>query len=115
LLDVPLLRYSVKCSQLSSLALTKLDILSDLPELKICYAYEQNGQIIESASPGMDLADAKPLYKSFTPFKDDFTGTKTSKEFDHYINFIQESVGIPIGIYAYGPDRNQVVFRQKYS
>jgi adenylosuccinate synthase len=114
-LDLPLLRYSVKCSQLSSLALTKLDILSDLPELKICYAYERNGQIIESASPGMDLADAKPLYKSFTPFKDDFTGTKTSKEFDHYINFIQKSVGIPIGIYAYGPDRNQVVFRQKYS
>ena len=30
------------------------------------------------------------------------------------MSFIEESLGIPVGIYAYGPDRNQVVFRQKY-
>lgn len=114
-LDIPLLRYSVKCSQLTSIALTKLDILSNLSELKVCYAYEVNGKVVDCAYPGINLYNAKPLYKDFTPFKDDFSDGKASKEFEAYMNFIQESLGIPVGIYAYGPDRNQVVFRQKYS
>ncbi len=113
-LDIPLLRYSVKCSQLTSIALTKLDILSNIPELKICYAYEVNGKVVDCAYPGINLYNAKPLFKDFTPFKDDFAGGKPSKELDQYMSFIQESLGIPVGIYAYGPDRNQVVFRQNY-
>ena len=112
-LDIPLLRYSVKCSQLTSIALTKLDILSNLRELKICYAYEVNGKVVDCAYPGINLYNAKPLYRDFTPFTDDFGG-KTSKELDAYMSFIQESLGIPVGIYAYGPDRNQVVFKQDY-
>lgn len=114
-IDIPLLKYAVKCSQLSSIALTKLDILSNLSELKACYAYEVNGKVVDCAYPGINLYGAKPLYKDFTPFTDDFDGKGTSKEFDAYVSFIQESLGIPVGIYAYGPDRNQVVFRQDYS
>jgi adenylosuccinate synthase len=113
-LDIPLLRYSVKCSQLTSIALTKLDILSGLDVLKVCYAYEVNGKIVDCAYPGINLYNAKPLYRDFTPFKDDFSDGKSSKELDAYMSFIQESLSIPVGIYAYGPDRAQVVFRQKY-
>ncbi len=113
-LDIPLLRYSVKCSQLTSIALTKLDILSNLKELKVCYAYEVNGKVVDCAYPGINLYDAKPLYKKFDPFTDDFESGKPSKEFETYMNFIQDSLGIPVGIYAYGPDRNQVVFLKKY-
>lgn len=114
-IDLPLLRYSVKCSGLTSIALTKLDILSNLKELKVCYAYEVYGKVVDCAYPGINLYHAKPLYKNFTPFQDDFSSAKTSKEFEDYVNFLQESLGIPVGIYAYGPDRNQIVFRQKYS
>ncbi len=114
-LDIPLLRYSVKCSQLTSIALTKLDILSSVPELKICYAYEVNGKVVDCAYPGINLYNAKPLYKTFKPFTDDFTSGKPSAELETYISFLQESLGIPVGIYAYGPDRNQIVFRQSYS
>jgi adenylosuccinate synthase len=113
-LDIPLLRYSVKCSHLTSLALTKLDILSHLPALKICYAYEVNGKIVDCAFPGINLHNAKPLYKDFTPFTDSFDGSKPSKELSQYMSFIEESLGIPVGIYAYGPDRNQVVFQKNY-
>ena len=111
-IDIPLLRYAVKCSQLTSLALTKLDILSNLPELKVCYAYEVNGRQVDCAYPGINLHVAKPLYKSFKPFEDDFTG-KPSAELQNYISFIQEAVGVPVSIYAYGPDRQQVVFRKE--
>ena len=111
-LDIPLLRYAVKASQLTSIALTKLDILSNLPTLKICYAYEVQGKTVDCAYPGIDLTQAKPLLKEFTPFKDDFADKKTSSELDSYMSFIQESLGIPVSIYAYGPDRNQIVFKK---
>ena len=111
-LDIPLLRYAIKSSQLTSLALTKLDILSNLPELKICYAYEVNGQVVDCAYPGINLYHAKPLLKNFTPFKDDFAGGKTSSELKQYMSFIEETLGIPVSIYAYGPDRNQIVFKK---
>jgi adenylosuccinate synthase len=52
-LDIPLLRYAIKCSQLTSIALTKLDILSNLSELKVCYAYEVNGKRVDCAYPGI--------------------------------------------------------------
>ena len=110
-LDIPLLRYSIKCSQLTSIALTKLDILSELSELKICYAYEVNGKTVDCAYPGINLYHAKPLFKDFKPFKDDFTG-KPSAELEQYMSFIQEALGIPVSIYAFGPDRNQIVFRK---
>lgn len=113
-LDIPLLKYAVKCSHLNSIALTKLDILSGLPELKICYAYEFGGKTVDCAYPGINLYNAKPLYKDFTPFTDAFNGEKPSKELEQYMSFLQESLGIPVGIYAYGPDRNQVVFNKKY-
>lgn len=113
-IDIPLLRYAVKSSQLTSIALTKLDILSNLSELKICCAYEVNGKTIDCAYPGINLYHAKPLLKSFKPFNDDFTG-KPSAELEAYMNFIQEALGIPVGIYAFGPDRNQIVFKKQYS
>lgn len=113
-IDIPLLRYSVKCSQLTSIALTKLDILSNLSSLKVCYAYEVNGKVVDCAYPGINLYNAKPLYKEFTPFNDDFQGGKPSKELIAYISYISESLGIPVGIYAYGPDRNQVIFQKDY-
>ncbi len=112
-LDLPLLKYAVKCSHLTSIAFTKLDILSDMPVLKVCYAYEVNGQVVDCAFPGINLYHAKPLYKEFTPFKDKFDGSNPSAELQAYMNFLEESLGIPIGIYAYGPDRNQVVFKKK--
>jgi adenylosuccinate synthase len=112
-LDIPLLRYSIKCSQLTSIALTKLDILSNLPELKVCYAYEVNGKQVDCAYPGINLYNAKPLFKGFKPFTDDFSDEKTSSELDAYMSFIQQELGIPVSIYAYGPDRNQVVFRKQ--
>lgn len=111
-LDIPLLRYAIKSSQLTSIALTKLDILSNLPELKICYAYEVNGQKVDCAYPGINLQHAKPLFKDFTPFKDDFSESKISNDLNTYMSFIQDSLGIPVSIYAYGPDRNQVVFKK---
>ena len=114
-LDLPSLKYSAKASAITSIALTKLDVLSGLEELKVCYAYELDGKEYDCAYPGLDLSQAKPLYKSLTPFKDDFSKDGIyAQELVDYIELIEQSVGIPVGILAYGPERSQIHFRKKY-
>ena len=114
-LDLPSLKYSVKASSITSIALTKLDVLSGLEELKVCYAYEIDGKEYSCAYPGLDLSHAKPLYKSLKPFKDDFSKeNEYAQELSDYISLIEENLGIPVGILAYGPERSQIHFRKDY-
>ncbi len=116
-LDLPLLKYSVKASNLTSLALTKLDILCVVDELKVCVAYEYEGKTIDIAYPGIDLYKAKPVYKTLKPFKDDFTNKTNdnlSPELNAYIKEIETFLGIPVGIIAFGPERKEIIFRKKY-
>ncbi len=113
-LDLPLLKYTVKCSYLTSLALTKLDVLSGLEELKVCYAYEYEGQVLDCASPGMDLSKVTPLFKKMKPFSDDFKGPHLSTELKEYIDCIEKHVGIPAGMLAYGPERSEIVILKNY-
>lgn len=114
-LDLPILKYAVKASALTSIALTKLDVLSGLPELKVCYAYELDGKTYDCAYPGLDLEKATPLFKSMKPFKEDFAkDSDYAPELKDYINFIEENLGIPVGIIAFGPERSQIHFRKNY-
>jgi adenylosuccinate synthase len=113
-LDLPLLRYAIQCSSLTSLALTKLDILSGMNVLKVCEAYEYEGQKFTTARPGMDLAKVKPIYRDLKPFTDDFKGEKLSPELNAYIELIETELKIPVGIAAFGPDREQIKFRKHY-
>ena len=112
-LDLPLLKYSVKASNLTSIALTKLDILSNIRELKICVAYEYEGKRIEIAYPGIDLTRAKPILKTMKPFNDDFK-SDLSPELLTYIKEIENFIEIPVGIIAFGPERKEILFRKDY-
>ena len=116
-LDLPLLKYSVKASNLTSIALTKLDILCAVDELKVCVAYNYEGKTIDIAYPGIDLFKAEPVYKTLKPFKDDFinkTAKDLSPELNDYILEIENFLGIPVGILAFGPERKEILFRKDY-
>ncbi len=112
-LDLPLLKYSVKASNLTSIALTKLDILCGIKELKVCVAYEYEGTRIEVAYPGIDLTKATPIYKNMKPFNDNFSDS-LSPELERYILEIENFLGIPVGIIAFGPERKEIIFRKEY-
>lgn len=112
-LDLPLLKYSVKASNITSLALTKIDILSGMDLLRVCVGYEYNGKTIDCAYPGIDLTKAKPILKDLKPFNDDFKG-ELSSELKTYIKMIEDYVGIPVGILAYGPERSEIIFLKEY-
>ncbi len=112
-LDLPLLKYSVKCANLTSIALTKLDILSDMDVLKVCTSYEYEGKTYDSASAGMDLSKVTPIYTEMRPFKDDFK-SDFSPELKEYLKKIEDYLGVPIGVIAYGPERSEIKFQKDY-
>ena len=112
--DIPLLKYAVKASNITSIALTKLDVLSGIEQLKVCYAYHYEGREIDCAYPGIDLSKVTPLYKELRPFNDTFDDHILSKELQHYIDLLEKALDIPVGIIAYGPERKQVHFLRDY-
>ncbi len=113
-LDLPLLKYAVKASNITSLALTKVDVLSGLDELKVCRHYKYEGQEIPCAYPGIDLSKVEPIFEDVQPFHDKFNSNHFSPELENYIEIIEKAVGIKIGILAYGPERSQIFFRKEY-
>jgi len=113
-LDLPLLKYSVKASNLTSIALTKLDVLSGMDELQVCIAYEIDGVKIDCSFPGIDLYKVKPIYKSLAPFFDKFNEDQMSNELKNYIAEIENFLNIPVGILAHGPERSEIKFKKDY-
>ena len=110
-LDLPLLRYAVKASGITSLALTKVDVLKDIEPLRICHAYEYKGKVVDSAYPGMELSEVVPLFKEMTPFGDGFReGEEPSAELAAYMDAVEGATGCKVGILSYGPRRDQIRF-----
>ncbi len=112
-LDLPLLKYAVKSSNITSIALTKLDILSNMDTLKVCVAYEFEGKTLTMSYPGLDLSKVTPIYKELLPFRDNFQGD-LSNELQTYIKTIEEFLEIKVGILAFGPERSQIRFLKNY-
>lgn len=114
-LDLVALKYAIRLSGITSLALMKLDVLSGFEKIDICNAYELDGQRITEypVSPG-DLARCKPLYESLSGWKEDLTQAKSLKDLpryaQEYIQFIGASVAVPIDVVSVGPGRDQTLW-----
>lgn len=115
-LDLVLLRYAVRLNSITSLFLTKLDILSGLETVKVAPSYEMNGETIEEAPPGItNLEASRANYVEFPGWDDDLSAVRdypalpTSAR--SYIEFIEDSVGAPIRWISVGPERHQLIER----
>ncbi len=114
-LDLVALKYAIRLSGITSLALMKLDVLSGFDKLEVCTAYELDGVKITEypVSPG-DLARCKPIYEILNGWPEDLTEAKNLKELpryaQEYIQFIGKSVAIPIDVVSVGPGRDQTLW-----
>ncbi|MEG0568112.1 MAG: adenylosuccinate synthase, partial [Clostridium sp.] len=80
-LDLVILKYAVRVSSLTSLALTKMDTLSGINPLKVCIGYELDGNIIDYFPASLeDLAKCKPIYKEFKGWDDNIAKAKVYDE-----------------------------------
>ena len=107
--DLVMLRYSHMLNGFTEIAITKLDVLSDIPKIKIAIAYECDGEIIKDWPIDLNkLEKCKPIYADFDGFNLDDSG-KIPKEAQIYLNFIEKEVGVPIKIVSIGAERNHTL------
>jgi adenylosuccinate synthase len=107
--------YGARVSGVDSLAVMLLDVLSKLDDVKICEAYEIEGErTTDFPSHAADLAKAQPVYRTLPGWKRDITGTRKlgdlPKPARAYLDVIAELLEFPVEIVAIGPDREQTIF-----
>ena len=112
--DAVLMRRSRQVNGLSSLCLTKLDVLDGLKELKICNGYRYNGKELSVAPVGADaLAKCEPVYESMPGWTENTQGATSMADLpeaaQNYVARLAELVGVPIDIVSTGPDRAETI------
>jgi adenylosuccinate synthase len=113
-LDAVTVRYAVRVNGLTELAITKLDILSRFDEIKICVAYDLDGQRIEGfpADPET-LARCQPIYETLPGWKADITAARSVGDLPpaarDYVGRLEELTGIHASTLSVGPRRDQTI------
>ncbi len=115
-LDLALLKESVRLNAPNEIALTKLDVLSGLPEIKVCMAYRHEGR--ELAHPPQKengLSAVEPIYQSLPGWAEDVAGVRSWEGLPRaardYILLIEDVLKTRVAIVSVGPDRSQTLFR----
>jgi len=112
-LDLVALKYSIMLNGVTELIMMKADVLDKFETIKICVGYEINGEVIEKFPFELN-DDVKPVYVELPGWQADLTQLTSQnefpEEFNNYINFIEEQVGVPITIASVGPNRAQTIF-----
>jgi adenylosuccinate synthase len=107
-------RYAADINGFSSVALTKLDVLDALDEIKVCTGYRIDGRDLESfPAVSQDLRRVEPVYETLPGWK---TSTEGVTEMDAlpaaargYIEFLSTQIGVEIGLVSTGPERDQTI------
>jgi adenylosuccinate synthase len=113
--DAVAVRYTARLSGVTRLALMMMDVLSHLDELKVCVAYEIDGERIERLPCHADqLRRCKPIYETIPGWNEPVDDVRHADQFPAgalaYVRRIEELVGIPVGVLSVGPDRAQTIF-----
>ena len=115
-LDMVGLQYSMALNGVDVVALTKLDVLSGMPEVKVCTGYEYNGRSLEGfpASPHI-LDEVVPIYETLPGWKGDISGCTSfdslPREARGYVEYIEKGLGVPVKLIGVGQERSQTIDR----
>jgi adenylosuccinate synthase len=107
-------RYAAEINGFDTVALTKLDVLDELDELKVCTGYRLDGRAVESfpALP-KDLRRVEPVYETLPGWKTSTVGATDLERLPaaarDYVEFISSHINAPVGLVSTGPERNQTI------
>ncbi len=111
-------RFAQRINGINELAVTKLDVLDHMSELKICIAYKYKGRTYDTIPMDLEvLKNCKPVYKTFKGWE---TSTKHIRRFSDlprnaqvYLNALSQYTGAKIAIVSVGPRRDETIFVKK--
>jgi adenylosuccinate synthase len=112
--DAVLVRQTMKLNGIHGIALTKLDVLDGLKELKICVGYEVNGKTLDYFPSGMgDQAAAKPIYETLEGWSETTQGARSWVDLPatavKYVRRIEELIGVPVALLSTSPEREDTI------
>jgi adenylosuccinate synthase len=113
-LDIVALRYACRVGGITELAITKLDVLSGLDEIKVCTEYLFEDKVFDTLGTLTTrvLKESDRRLQKFPGWKEDITGVRKIKDLPKnarkYLTFIEDTLGIPVIIVSVGPERDQV-------
>ena len=112
-LDLEALKYSAKLNNLTSLCITKLDVLDDFNQIKVCIGYQVDGE--QSSFKSRLLHKSKPIYKTIDGWgcslKDAKNFNELPIEAKAFIELIEEFTKIPVSLISNGPNREDLILR----
>lgn len=116
-LDLIVLKHAKRVGGLKYLAITLLDVLTGVDDLKVCVGYKLDGKEIDYIPSNIkDYERVKPIYKKVEGWNEDITGVKSYEELPKatkkYLEFIEEFLNVEVLIFSIGPDRKQTVMRK---
>ena len=117
-LDGVALKYAVELNGVTDLIITKLDVLSGLDEIKVCAAYELNGQTIDYVPALMEeFSSSKAIYETFPGWSEDISHIrefeKLPQNAQNYMLAVEKLCGTKISMISVGPDRHQNIIREE--
>ncbi|MGI6040948.1 MAG: adenylosuccinate synthase [Candidatus Alectryocaccobium sp.] len=115
--DVVATRYGAKMQRATSIALTKLDILSYMDKIPVCTKYEVNGEFTNEFPFPTLLPDAKPVIEYMDGWKTDISGVRKwedlPKNARKYVEYIEKEIGCFIEYVSVGPERDSIIIREE--
>ncbi|MGE0134026.1 MAG: adenylosuccinate synthase [Dehalococcoidia bacterium] len=112
--DGVLARYTAKLNGVTSVALTRLDVLEQFDRVRVCVAYDLHGQRISTLPAALvDAQAAQPVYEDLPGWKCDISHVRKfgdlPAEAQAYVRRIEEIVGAPVDMISVGPERDQAI------
>ena len=114
-IDIVATRYGVLCQGATSIALTKLDVLSYMDKIPVCAHYEVNGRQTDEFPFPCLLDEAKPVTEYLEGWKCDISGIRRWEDLPKaardYVEYVERRVGCHIGYVSVGPERDSIILR----
>jgi adenylosuccinate synthase len=116
--DAVATRYAAELNGFDSIALTKLDVLDTLDEIKVCVNYEIDGETINTfPAVSNNLRRIKPVYKVLPGWRTATVGIRDFNELpenaQNYVKFLSQQIGVEIGLISTGPEREQTILMKE--
>lgn len=116
-IDLVALRYAIMINGVTKLIMMKSDVLDSFDQIKACVAYRINGEEVTRFPFEVAEVEVEPIYTEIEGWNTDMTKMKSEnefpEEFNAYLSFLEEELGVPIVIVSVGPDRAQTIVREE--
>ena len=116
-LDLVAVRHALFVNDATEIALTKLDVLSGVEEIKLCHAYRLDGRQIERFPLAAEILEqCEPVYESLPGWSEALGAAERLEDFPanavEYVRRLEQLTGVPIGIISYGPAPEETIHRK---